>query len=201
MGYPRTHFAAATAAQASATRFLGVTNMAVGDYGAPLNSGAMPSEGARHVTVSHAAVGAADTLGTVTITGHNLVGQLISEDIVPSNGIMVTGTKWFRDVTSIVGAGWVINAGNDTISVGCAAVAIAVEGAGNLHAVIVNTTAAGTVTLADAAGTIGVLKASIAEHNYVYDVAFSGFLSVVLAAASDITVVHSGSLPTSYAMA
>ena len=61
---------------------------------------------------------------------------------------------------------------------------------GILHSIVVNTTAAGTITVSDQNGTICVLKASIAEGTYLYDVAFVGYLKVVTAAASDITIAY-----------
>jgi len=100
----------------------------------------------------------------------------------------------------MTGSGWVTNTGDDTISIGCASEIVAVEGSGTLAGVAVNMTAAGTVTLADARGTIAVLKASIVEGLYEFDVTFSGYLKVTLAAASDVTVLHTDSQPTSYAM-
>ena len=65
------------------------------------------------------------------------------------------------------------------------------SGNGTLQRVIVNTTAAGTITLADDAGTIGVLKSNVAEGFYTYEVEYSGYLKVALAAGSDVTIVHS----------
>jgi len=47
------------------------------------NSGAMPTEGARHLTITHTTVGGADTLGKITFVGTNLAGETITEDIVP----------------------------------------------------------------------------------------------------------------------
>lgn len=202
MGHSRSHLAIATAAVAN--RFVTSVDMKVGAY-ALANGGAMPTEGARHVTLVRTVTDTADTPGTVTVAGKDLTGAAISEVLVPgATGVTVAGTKWFASVTSVTGAGWVIDgveATKDTIVVGCGAQVIAVEGSGTLHSVSVNTTANGAITLADAAGTIAVLKASVAEGNYVYDVDFSGYLQVTLAAASDVTVIHDGSRPTSYALA
>lgn len=65
---------------------------------------------------------------------------------------------------------------------------------GFLHSIIVNTTAAGTITVFDSlsgSGTkIATLKASIAEGSYIYDCAFATGLTVVLGASSDITVTY-----------
>ncbi|MBT9164956.1 MAG: hypothetical protein DDT23_00967 [candidate division WS2 bacterium] len=61
---------------------------------------------------------------------------------------------------------------------------------GILHSVVVNTTAAGTITISDANGIIAILRASVAEGTYLYDVAFVGFLRVVTTAASNLTVAY-----------
>lgn len=65
-------------------------------------------------------------------------------------------------------------------------------GRGNLGRIVVNTTAAGTITVYDsltATGTkIATLKASINEGTYAYTCRFLVGLTVVTGAASDITV-------------
>jgi hypothetical protein len=67
-------------------------------------------------------------------------------------------------------------------------------GAGTLHSIVVNTTGAGSVTVYDntaASGTkIATLKASIVEGTYLFDVAFATGLTIVTAAASDVTVTY-----------
>ena len=67
-------------------------------------------------------------------------------------------------------------------------------GGGFLHAITVNTTAAGTIGLIDnTAGTtvnIGSLAASAAVGTYTYNLAFQAGLRIVTAAASDITVSY-----------
>lgn len=68
------------------------------------------------------------------------------------------------------------------------------SGAGVLKHIVVNTTAAGTIsiynnTTAVAADLIAVLKSNIAEGTYKYDVRFTKGLTIVTAAASDITIV------------
>lgn len=66
------------------------------------------------------------------------------------------------------------------------------SGTGRLKAITVNTTAAGAITVYDntsAAGTkIATLKASVVEGTYEYNVSFANGLTIVTAAASDITV-------------
>jgi hypothetical protein len=68
------------------------------------------------------------------------------------------------------------------------------SGEGVLHSIVVNTTAAGAITIYDStagSGTkIGTMKASIAEGTYIFDVKFSTGLTIVTAAASDITVSY-----------
>jgi hypothetical protein len=200
MGYPRTSFSAATAAVAD--RFITVTDMKRGTYGAPANAGAMPTAGARKVTITLTRNGAVDApLGTVTIAGTDLMGKTISEVMTPLDNTIATSTKYFKTVTAVTGGDtWVTADAADSIVVGCAAAAIVAEGAGVLHGIAVNTTANGAITIADSGGTIAILKASIAEGLYLFDVNWSGFLSITAAAASDITVLHTGSQPSSYSM-
>lgn len=68
------------------------------------------------------------------------------------------------------------------------------SGAGFVHAITVNTTAAGTITIYDntaGSGTkIGTLKASIGEQTFIFNVTFGTGLTIVTAAASDITVSY-----------
>lgn len=67
-------------------------------------------------------------------------------------------------------------------------------GAGFLHSITVNATAAGTIGIIDGiSGTtvnIGQLKASVAEGTYIFDVEFSTGLRIITGAASDITVSY-----------
>lgn len=165
-----------------------VTSVAMGNKTYTLANTTMPTDGGRLVTVTHTAVSTVDTLGVITVTGTDLAGNPITDTITPLSGTTATGTKVFRTVTSVVGSGWVTAAGDDTITVGCAATCYAADRGGVLGAVIVNTTAAGTITLADAAGTIAVLASSIAVGVYRYDLEFGGYLTVTPAAASNITV-------------
>ena len=199
MSYTRTNFSAATAAVAN--RFVTSTNMIVGAY-TVANAAPATQQGLFQATVTHTQVGGVtDTLGTIAVTGTDASGATITDTITPLSGTIATGTKWFKTVTAVVGAGWVINTGNDTVVVGYAAGAACFTGPGELFAIVVNTTAAGAVTVSDSAGTIATLKASIAENTYYYEVAVSGYLKISLAAASDITVVHSYQVPTVFATA
>ena len=171
-------------------------NMGVKTY--TLNA-TTPPFGARHVTMIRTVVTVADTPGTIIVTGKDLAGQTQTETMIPgANGVTVTSTKFFAKITSIVApAGWVMDpAGTaDTIIFGWDAVNAIVAGGGVLHSVVVNATAAGTITLTDSRGTIATLVASILEGFYVYDVGFTGYLRCELGAASDVTVVHSESVP------
>jgi hypothetical protein len=190
---PYTNISASTAAVAN--RIVASANMKVGTY-TVANASAAWAAGFL-VTVTHTEVGGGvDTLGTITIAGTDLKGQTITDTITPLNGTVATGTKIFRTVTSVTGAGWVIGTGNDTITVGVAAGAYCLGSSGVLKAIVVNTTAAATVVVSDARGTIATLKASIAEHNYVYDVDVVGYLKVATTSTNDITVIHSDTLPT-----
>lgn len=103
-------------ALASNNRFVTTTNMIVGAYTV---ANAASADGLpRNVTVTATAVTGSDTVGTITVTGTNAAGAVISEAIIPAQGSTVAGVKAFATVTGVVGAGWVINTGNDTIVVG-----------------------------------------------------------------------------------
>jgi len=190
-----THLAAATVADADG--FVVSANMKVGAYTLAATT---PTSGARHVTCTRTVVGNADTPGTITVVGKDLSGQTITETLIPgAHTILVTGAKFFASVASVTGAGWVIDGTADTIVVGWDAVQAVATSGGRLYGITVNTTAAGTITLSDASGTIAVLPNSVAVGQYTYGLDFAGYLRVELTAASDITIVHSGSLPQTYA--
>jgi hypothetical protein len=180
-------------------RFVTSTNMKVGTYTVANASPAWA--GGCLVTVTHTAVTGTDTLGTIAVVGTDLAGQTITDTITPLDGTVATGIKVFRTVTSVTGAGWVINTGNDTIVVGCAAGSVVSGSGGILHSIVVNTTAAAAITISDKKGTIATLKASIAEGTYYYDVTYSGFLKVATTSTNDVTVVHSPPQALVYASA
>jgi len=99
-----------------ANRYVASTNMINGAYTV---ANTAPGDGLAHnVTVAQTAAGAEDTNGKVTITGKDVNGKVITEDIIPDAGVTVQGNKAFKEITSIVGSGWAINEGNDTIVVG-----------------------------------------------------------------------------------
>lgn len=193
-----TNLAAATVA--SANGYVTSVAMKVGAYALAATA---PTSGARHVTCTRTVVVAADTPGTIVVVGKGLSGQTITETLTPgAHTILVTGTKWFSSITSITGVGWVISGAGDadTIVVGWDAQQAVATTGGHLVGLTVNTTAAGTITLTDARGAIAVLPNSVAVGQYLYDLDYSGFLRVELTAASNITIVHSGSMPQTYAM-
>lgn len=70
------------------------------------------------------------------------------------------------------------------------------SGSGRLKRITIGETAAGAITVYDntaGSGTvIAVLKASIAEGTYEFDVNFTTGLTVVTAGASKLTVVYEG---------
>lgn len=195
-----TNIAAATAAVAN--RFVTSTDMIVGAY-TIVNSGVATWSGGFRVTLTHATVAAGtDTLGTVTIVGLGMSGQAQTEVLTPVADSTVTGTKIFRSVTSATGAGWVVAGGNDTLTIGNAAGAYLIDGPGELCSLLINTTAAATVVVADARGTIQTIPASQANGTmYEYEVETVGFLKVTTTGANDITVLHSASIATAYATA
>ena len=194
MGLTYTNTAATTAAVAN--RFVTSTNMKVGAY-TVANASPVWSGGC-FVTVTHTQVGGVtDILGTIVVVGTNLSGQSITETITPLDGTVATGTKVFRTITSVTGAGWVIDTGNDTLVVGCAAGNVAVGTGGLLGGILVNNSVAATIVVSDKAGTIVTVPASQAAGTY-YDlggVEFSGYLKVATTNTNDVTVFHTPSLP------
>lgn len=91
-----------------------ITNMKNGTY----TIAAQPDV-TRNVTATVATVDVADTMGTLTVLGHNKKGDVISEVLNPVSGATVTGVKAFTDITSITGADWIIGGTTeDTIIIG-----------------------------------------------------------------------------------
>lgn len=66
-------------------------------------------------------------------------------------------------------------------------------GKGTLHSIVVGTSAAGAITVADgtasASTTFAILKSSIGEGTYTFDCSISNGLRITTAASSLITVV------------
>jgi hypothetical protein len=195
-----TNIAATTAAVAN--RLVTTANMKVGTY-TVANSGAV-WQGGFLCTVTHTVVTVTgDTLGTITFAGKDLHGQAISDTITPLSGTIATGTKVFKSVATITGAGWVIDAVEgveDTIVCGVAAGSYAAVGGGILHAVTVNNVVATAFTISDAGGTIATVGASAAIGQVVYDVPWSGWLKIATTSTNDVTLIHSPGIPNSYAM-
>jgi hypothetical protein len=202
MGNTYTHLNAANGADDD--YFLDAASMKNGAY--TLTHATPTTPGARRLTVTHTSENdyyeyPVEALGTLTIVGKSLAGQTITEVITPVADDVVTGRKWFTSLVSVTGAGWVESGGvPDTLDIGYSADICVVDGVGRLERVVINATHASTVVLADAKGTIATLKASIAEGSYQYDLDVAGFLTVDLNGTQDVTVIHSQSLPTEYAM-
>lgn len=97
-------------------RYVVSTNLKVGAF-TVANPG--PGDSLPHnITFTVTQVDVADTPGTITITGTDVEGKIISEDIIPAVGSGAT-LKAFLTVASIVGAGWVQGGtGPDTIIIG-----------------------------------------------------------------------------------
>jgi hypothetical protein len=196
-----TNLSSSTAAVTN--RIIASTNMANGAY-TIANSGLAPwSQGGFQLTLTHTTVAGTDTLGTIAVVGVGIDGVAKTETLTPVADSTVTGVNIYRSITSMTQAGWTAVSTADTIVAGVAAGAIVCGSQGKLFAVVVNTTAAAAVTLADRSRTIGVLKASIAEGTYPYGpegLDFAGFLRVSTTSTNDITIVHTATTPTSYAL-
>lgn len=198
MGLTFTNTAATTAAVAN--RIVTSANMKVGTY--TIANASPVWSGAAFITVTHTQVGGVtDTLGTITIVGTDLSGQTRTDVITPLSGTVATGVVPFRTVTSVTGAGWVINTGNDTITVGVAAGNIACGSNGQIGGILVNNTVATAFTVSDAKGTIATIPASQAAGSYynLHGVDFQGYLKVSTTSTNDVTVFHSVTLPSTFA--
>jgi hypothetical protein len=191
MGFTRTALSATTAAVTN--RFVTSTNMKVGAY-TLANTTAAHGAGFK-VTATITPVTGNDTAGTLTVVGTDLAGAPLTEVITLTDGVGGSGSAIFKSLTSVTGAGWVINTGNDTIIVGQAADAYVMGSSGVLHGILVTGTTATSIAPADAAGGIGTLAASIANGLYLYDCDVSGFLKITHAGTSVYTVIHSHTIP------
>jgi hypothetical protein len=194
-----TNTAASTAAVTN--RFVVSVNMANGAYTV---ANASPTwSGGCLVTATITAVTGNDTPGTLTIVGTGLNGQPLTEVLTLVAAGTATSSKVFRTITSLTQAGWIINTGNDTIVVGCAAGSVAVGGQGKLFGVLVNNSVAAAVTVSDATRTIMTIPASQAAGTFYGfgndGVEFGGHLKVATTSTNDITLIHSSTLPDSYA--
>jgi hypothetical protein len=75
----------------------------------------------RPVTVTVTKASTIDTLGLITVSGTDSLGEALTETITPVDGI-TTGFKAFKTISTVVGSGWSAVAGSDSIKVGIAPV-------------------------------------------------------------------------------
>lgn len=83
----------------------------------------------------------------------------------------------------------------DYKNIATATTTVVKSGAGVLHGIVINTTAAATITVYDNTSAAGTKIATIAASpvigsTFLYDIAFSTGLTIVTAGASDITVSY-----------
>lgn len=194
-----TNTAATTAAVTN--RFVVSTNMSLTTY--TIANASPVWSGGCLVTVTHTTVAGTDTLGTMTLTGTDLNGRVQSETITPVADSTVTSTKVYRTVTSLISVGWVAVSTADTIVAGCAAGNVACASQGQLYGVLVNNTVATAFSVADATRTIITVPASQAAgtfYPFPAGVDFGGSLKVLTTSTNDVTVYHTGNLPSTYAL-
>ncbi len=69
------------------------------------------------------------------------------------------------------------------------------SGRATLKAIVVNTTAAGTITIVDAVSgstpVVGILQASVLPGTFVFENVMTAGIRIITAGASDITVIYS----------
>lgn len=102
-----------------ANRYFASAAMHNGAY--TVANGGLPGDGLAHNVTCLQTItdGAEDTNGKLTITGKDVNGNVITEDIIPDGGVTVQGNKAFKMITSIVGSGWAQNGATpDTIVIG-----------------------------------------------------------------------------------
>ncbi len=191
-----TNTAATTAAVTN--RFVASTAMSLTTY--TIANASPVWSGGCLVTIGHTTVSGTDTLGTITIVGTDLNGATISEVITPIADSTATSTKIFRSVTSATSLGWVAVSTADNIVIGCAAGSYAAGSGGILGSVLVNNSVAAAIVVSDKRGTIMTVPASQAAGTaYPLNVQFVGFLKVATTSTNDVTVTHTGTVPTAFA--
>lgn len=111
-------YAPGSPAVSDVDRFVVSADMKVGAYTVAV--GTMPEAAvARKLLITVTQVGGAnDTMGTLTIVGTDIADQPLTEVIAPVAASSVETLNAFKTVSSITGAGWVINVAADTITVG-----------------------------------------------------------------------------------
>ena len=160
------------------------------------------------VVVTAGTIGDLDTVGTVgvlnsgsvvvtagtvsTLNTVGTVGVLNAGSVVVTNGsvtlnTLISGEDQTNDVMKVEGQFLYSH-------FTAAATTNVKNGAGLLHAVVVNATGTAPLTIFDATGTvatsIAILKASVAEQTYIYDLKFGTALTVQSTAAWDVTTVY-----------
>lgn len=101
----------------SATSVVATGTTHVGAFTLTGTTGTVVLDVPRNLIVVSATNGTADTLGTLTIVGTDISGIKLSETFTVATGT-TAGTKAFKTVTSVTGAGGVATDGGDTITVG-----------------------------------------------------------------------------------
>jgi hypothetical protein len=188
-----TNTAATTAAVTN--RFVASTAMSLTTY--TIANASPVWSGGCLVTIGHTTVAGTDTLGTITIVGTDLTGATITESITPVADSTATSVNIFRTVTSATSVGWVAVSTADNIVIGCAAGNYASGSGGVLGGILVNNSVAAAIVVSDKRGTIATIPASQAAGSYYpLNVDFYGFLKVATTSTNDVTVTHTGTMPT-----
>ena len=186
-----------------ANGYLVSVDMSLGAY---VLDATAPTFGARHVTCTRTVVDTADTPGTLVLVGVGVNGQPVTETLtVGGHTVVVTSTKFFRSLTSATSVGWAVDAAEgtpDTLEIGWDNVNVVAVGAGTLYSITVNVAGASAIYVGDARGKIANIPANqAAGSTFEWEANWNGYLRVeTAAAASDVTVVHSGSIPLVYAI-
>ena len=172
MSFTSTYIAGAVGA-GDTDRYCETQNMKVGAL--TLTATRTPGNGARKVTCTRTVDGDADTPGTLLVTARTSPGQTITETLIPgAHTVLVTGTKYFSSITSVVGAGWVIDGNNDTIVVGMAAEHLVVRDTGRPQGHPDHgRRGVGSITVSDGTKTLMILPANMAIGYYEFNLSYT----------------------------
>lgn len=126
-----------------------------------LASGILTFDVARNITITQTDGGSADTRVPFIITGTDINGAAITENITPgANNTLTVGVKAFKTVSSVVSASWVINA------TGTSTADTVIVGTGDIYGLPVAPAASGyalTILDAAAAGSAVITNSAISN--------------------------------------
>jgi hypothetical protein len=150
----------------------------------------------RNITITVTDANTSISAGTVTVTGKDLDGSVISESLNLAVALTKTGTKNFKSITSVVVAGLVGNGAGDNLKVGIGSnvqltygrttfvKALVGGGAGQVGKYQIIDGTSGTTT------NVAELKQTIGTGTYDYYASINSGLRVIISGATPITIIY-----------